>query len=58
VFAEVAQFRELDDADLCLDFLFLSKGDRQLGSAEGLRRRMEAREPVRPLLGHCPTPVS
>jgi hypothetical protein len=46
VFSEVAQFRGLDDAGLCLDFLFMGKGDRRLGSAEGLRRRLEAREPV------------
>jgi len=50
VFSEVTQFRGLDDAGLCLDFLFMSKGDRRLGSAEGLRRRIEARElvPQRP----------
>lgn len=46
VFSEVAQFRGLDDAGLCLDFLFMGKGDRRLGSAEGLRRRIEAREPL------------
>lgn len=50
VLQEMSQFCALDGLGLCLEFLFMGKGDRQLGSAVRLRQRLESGEPVLELI--------